>query len=323
MRLITIFLICLVSINAYALDKIRVGVLAYGTVNWELKVMQLNKIAQNNGIELEVKKLASKNGVSIALQAGAVDVIVSDYIWVSRQRASGADFTFYPYSKAIGGIYVRPELNINNVMDLKDNNLGISGGAVNKTWLITRAYTKFKYGKDLKKLVNPTFAAPPILNKKVLDKSLAGAINFWHYNAKLKAQGMKELIDLKTMLSEMDIKNDSPLIGWVFSEKFAKQNKKTINAFLQSSYETKKLLNNSDEQWLTIKKSMKAKNKDIYKALVKGYRDGIPKTFGADEKLAAKKVFDILVKEGGSKLVGNSKTLEKGTFWDFNPDINW
>lgn len=323
MRLITIFLICLVSLNAFALDKIRIGVLAYGTVNWELKVMQLNKIAQKNGIELEVKKLASKNGVSIALQAGAVDVIVSDYIWVSRQRASGADFTFYPYSKAIGGIYVRPELNINNIMDLRENSLGISGGAVNKTWLITRAYTKFKYGKDLKKYIKPTFAAPPILNKKVLDKSLAGAINFWHYNAKLKAQGMKELIDLKTMLSEMDIKNDSPLIGWVFSEKFAKQNKKTINAFLQSSYETKQLLNNSDEQWLRIKKSMKAKNDNIYKALVKGYRDGIPKTFGVDEKLAAKKVFDILVKEGGSKLVGNSKTLEKGTFWDFNPNIKW
>ncbi len=320
---VIVLIFCLLCVNAFALDKVKVGVLAYGTVNWELSIMQLNKIAQKNGIELEVKKLASKNGVSIALQAGAVDVIVSDYIWVSRQRADGADFTFYPYSKAIGGIYVRPELNINNLMDLENNKLGISGGSVNKTWLITRAYTKFKYGKDLNKHIKPAFASPPILNKKVLDKSLAGAINFWHYNAKLKAQGMKELIDLKTMLREMNIKNDSPLIGWVFSEKFANNNKRIINSFLQSSYETKKLLNDSDEQWLTIKKSMKAKNDDIYKALVKGYRDGIPKTFGADEKLAAKKVFDILVKEGGSKLVGNSKTLAKGTFWDFTPNISW
>lgn len=323
MKIIYILLMCFFTVNSLALDKLRVGVLAFGTVNWELSVMQLNEIAKKNGLELDIKKLPSKNGVNIALQAGAVDVIVSDYIWVSRQRSTGADFTFYPYSKAVGGIYVRPELEFNDLMDLHDRKLGISGGPVNKTWLITRAYTKYKYGKDLKEYAIPTFASPPILNKKVLDKSLDAAINFWHYNAKLEAQGMKKLISLESMLNEMGIKNEIPLIGWVFSEKFAKENKKLINSFLQASYETKKLLNSSNIQWLRIKKQMKAKNEKIYNALVKGYRNGIPKTFGEKEKESAKKVFDILVKEGGRKLVGKSKVLEEGTFWNFTPNIEW
>ena len=323
MKFLTIVFICLFTINSYALEKLRVGVLAFGTVNWELSIIQLNEIAKKNGIDLEVKKLPSKNGVNIALQAGAVDVIVSDYIWVSRQRAVGNDFTFYPYSKAIGGIYVRPELQINNLLDLNAKKLGISGGPVNKTWLIARAYTKYKYNKDLKDYAQATFASPPILNKKVLDKSLDAAINFWHYNAKLEAQGMKKLISLETMLNEMEIKNESPLIGWVFSEKFGNENKKLINSFLQSSYEAKKLLADSNIQWLRIKKQMKAKNEKIYNALVEGYRAGIPKSFGDKEKESAKKVFDILVKEGGRKLVGESKTLEEGTFWSFTPNIEW
>lgn len=318
-----IFLLCLLVINACALEKIRIGVLAFGTVNWELNIMQLNEIAKKHGFELDIKKLSSKNAISIALNANAVDIIVSDFIWVSRQRARGLDFTFYPYSKAMGGLYVRPDLHINNLKQLEDKKLGISGGPVNKTWLITRAYMKYKYKMNLMTLVEPTFAAPPILNKKVLDGSLDGAINFWHYNAKLKAKGMKKLIGIDTMLKDLGINHDIPFIGWVFSEKFAFKNKTLINSFLQASYETKELLNNSPKEWDKIRKLMRAKDDKIFEALKQGYIDGIPKDFGENEEMAAKKVFAILVKEGGAKLVGKSKMLEEGTFWKFKPEITW
>ena len=167
------------------------------------------------------------------------------------------------------------------------------------------------------------FASPPILNKKVLDGSLDAAINFWHYNAKLKAQGMKKLIGMKTMLRELGIQSDIPLIGWVFSEEFAKNNQKLINNFLQSSYETKLLLYSSSDEWNKIRKLMKAKNDKIFASLKQGYIDGIPKSFGKNEIKAAKDIFSILAKEGGAKLVGKSNTLQEGTFWDFNPNIKW
>ena len=257
MKFIFVFILCILTLNAQALEKIRIGVLAYGTVNWELKIMQLNKIAIKNGIDLKILKLASKNAVSIALQAKAVDVIVSDYIWVSRQRASGANYTFYPYSKATGGVYVNSSLKAKTLLDLESLSLGIAGGPVSKTWLITRAYTKFKYNKNFSDMVNKTFASPPILYKKVLDKSLDASINFWHFNAKLQAKGLKKLISVNQMLKEMGVKNDTVLLGWVFSTDFANKNKNLINNFLQSSYESKKLLNSSDAQWNKIRKNMK------------------------------------------------------------------
>ena len=323
MKFKIVFLLCFLSTFLFSNDKLKVGVLAFGTVNWELQVMQMNAIASKHGLELDIKKLPSKHAVAVAFNAGAVDMIVTDFVWVSRQRSKGLDYTFYPYSRATGGIFMRPELNIKNISDLSGKTLGIAGGAISKTWLIARAYSKSKYNTDLTKSVEPVFAAPPIINKKMLDKSLDTSINFWHFNAKLEAKGMKKLIDIKDMLFDLGVKHDVPLIGWTFREEFAKNNKSAVNDFLQASYETKKLLSTDDTQWLKIKKLMKVKDNSTFEALKKGYIDGIPKNFNENEIESAKKLFNVLQKEGGSQLVGKSKVLQDGTFWNFQPNVKW
>ena len=38
----------------------------------------------------------------VALQGGAVDLIVTDWFWVSRQRNEGRLFSFVPHSMAAG-----------------------------------------------------------------------------------------------------------------------------------------------------------------------------------------------------------------------------
>ena len=47
-----------------------------------------------------------------ALQGGAVDVIVSDWIWVTRQRAEGGLYSFAPYSNAVGSIMVKADSSV-------------------------------------------------------------------------------------------------------------------------------------------------------------------------------------------------------------------
>ena len=70
--------------------RVRVGVLKFGTVSWELDVMQTHGLAAREGVDLQVVTLASTNATTVALQGGAVDMIVTDWTWVSRQRAEGA-----------------------------------------------------------------------------------------------------------------------------------------------------------------------------------------------------------------------------------------
>jgi len=85
---------------SFASEKttIRLGVLAYGTVNWELTAMQQAQVMETEHYRLQVMKMANPQAGKIALQSGAVDMIVADWIWVSYQRSQGKAYTFYPYS---------------------------------------------------------------------------------------------------------------------------------------------------------------------------------------------------------------------------------
>jgi NitT/TauT family transport system substrate-binding protein len=190
-----------------------VGVLAYGTVNWELDVLKQNNLDKKYGFELEIVELASKNAQLIALQSKDVDVIVNDWIWVNAQRASGKDFTFYPYSKASGTLMVNEKSNIKSLADLKGKELGIGGGNFDKTWLLLRAYTKNRYKYDLKDTVNPVFASSPIIYKKMEDGSLEAGINFWHFNAKLEA-----LVDTNISYKDLSSLPDNAVVFVVMNE---------------------------------------------------------------------------------------------------------
>lgn len=320
-KLIIIFL--LFFINLYGQNKLRIGVLAYGTVNWELDVLKHNQFDKKNGFELEVLKLASKNAQAVALQSGDVDIIVTDWIWVNRQRANKKDFTFYPYSKASGTMMIDSNSTINNLMDLKGKNLGIAGGPLDKSWLLFRAYCKNKYNIDLKDLTNPLFASAPIVYEKMLSNSFDAAINFWHFNAKLEAKGMKPLITMKDLLKELGIENDIAFVGWTFNREFASKNKELINSFLNASLDSKKLLDTNEKEWDRIKPIMNVKDDKSFEALKNGYKDGIIKHFDENNIDSFYKIFNILLQEGGEKLVGSSTTLEKETFWKFNSSKNW
>src|SRR5438105_4184627 len=96
----------IIATSVQAETAIRIGSLRYGTLSWELDVIARHALDRTHGLRIETVELAGTPAAQLALQAGRVDTIVSDWLWVSRQRASGADLTFIPYSNAIGGVIV-------------------------------------------------------------------------------------------------------------------------------------------------------------------------------------------------------------------------
>ena len=72
-------------------------------------VIKRHSLDRKHAIDIQVVPLSSENAIIIALQGKAVDVIVSDWISVNRQRAAGKDYCFFPYSLSVGGLYVRPD----------------------------------------------------------------------------------------------------------------------------------------------------------------------------------------------------------------------
>tara|TARA_R110002033_G_scaffold9971_1_gene32599 strand:- start:76990 stop:77943 length:954 start_codon:yes stop_codon:yes gene_type:complete len=312
-KIFLVFIFFLINLNAQ--QKLRVGVLAYGTVNWGLEILKQNGLDKKNGFDLEIVKLASKNAQLISLQANKVDLIVNDWIWVNKQRSKGKNFLFYPYSKALGTLMVNNQSAINTLSDLKNKELGISGGIYDKTWLLFRAYYKKENGEKFEEIVKPVFASPPILYKKMMDNSLNAAINFWHFNAKLPKEKFTPLIEISDILKSLGINSDISFVGWVFNKDFASKNKDLINSFFNASLQSKELLASDDKQWDKIKKLVKTKDNKIFESLKQEYIKGIITEFTKDDISELKKVYKILSREAGASYISKDVPFDETIFW--------
>ena len=297
------------------LKTLRVGVLKFGTVNWTLDVIKHHQLDTKYGVNLEIVPLGSKNASHVALQGGGADMIVSDWIWVTRQRAENRDYTFVPYSNATGALMVRDDANIASLLDLKGKKLGVAGGPVDKSWLFLRAYALEKHSLELSELAELNFVAPPLLNKLAQRGDLDAALNFWHYTARLQASGFKSVLTVSEALKGLGIDTSIPVIGWVFSEQWAAENADAVNGFIAAAHEAQNLLLKDDMEWQRIRATMKAEDDLIFHHLRDAYREGVPACFAMNEKQAAKAAFSILAQLGGDKLIGNSDELSDGTFW--------
>ena len=310
-----VLLTFVLAIGPATAGTVRIGVLKFGTVAWELDVIEAHELDKAEGFDLEVVELAGKDATTVALQAGKVDVIVTDWIWVSRQRADGADLTFVPYSTAVGGVMVPADSDIHSLADLEGKRLGIAGGPVDKSWLILRALAERRHGMDLAATVEEVFGAPPLLNQQILLGRIDAVINYWNYMAQLEAEGFRTVVGVEEAARELGISPDLPLLGYVFDESWADAHRDDVLAFVRASRRAKELLLESDSEWERLRPIVRAPDEATFRALREGFRRGIPTKWGEAERASAERAFALMAELGGEKLVGNSRELQAGTFW--------
>ena len=116
-------------------------------------------------------------------------------------------------------------------------------------------------------------------------------------------------------MPELGIGKSLPLIGYVFSKKWADKNIDSLNGFIAASNEAREILNSNDDEWIRIQKITGAKNTETLEALKEGFRKGIPSNEPSEYKVAIKNAFKILAAIGGKDLVGDSKELSDGVIW--------
>ncbi len=292
---------------------LRAAVLQYGTVNWELDVIKHNQFDAENGFALEVQGVAGGSAAKVAFQGGEADVIVSDWLWVARQRAAGKDFVFIPYSRAVGALMVPGDSEAQTLADLKGQKIGIAGGPLDKSWLILQAYAEQEHGVDLAAETEQVFGAPPLIFKTALQGELGGAINFWHFLAKMEAGGMKPLVTVDQAAEALGLDTQTPLLGYVLKGEMLRDNPELVNAMAQASRNAKDLLAKDDAEWDRLRPRMNAKTDAQFDALKAGFRAGIPDAGPVDEDAAAK-MLALMAKLGGEDLVGKAQDLPDGIF---------
>lgn len=318
MRLLQTLLACMACLYAISgvantLPDLKLAALKFGTVKWELETIKRLELDKKNGFNLEVVDVAGKQASSLSIQNDAVDVIVTDWIWVANQRSEGKGYQFTPYSKAVGSLMVGPKSSVSSLKDLEGKRIGIAGGPVDKSWIVIQAIAKKRHGIDLASQNELVFGAPPLLFKQAISGEIDAVINFWHFLAKLEAKGFKRVVNVQDAANELGLSTETPLLGYVFKETWATENPKLAKGLQQASREAKAVLKTNDAAWEPLKSLIKAKSDNEFEALRTAWRQGAPSdSFDFD---AAQNMFNLMRSYGDGKLIKANTVLDSGAFF--------
>lgn len=301
-----------------AAGSIRIAVQKTGTFAWELAVIRAHGLDRQADLAIEVTELASPEAGKIALRAGNADIMVSDWLWVSRERELGAKLVFYPYSSALGAVMVQASSPIKSLADLKGRKLAIAGGPIDKSWLLLQAAAR-QDGIDLKSEAAVVYGAPPLLAAKTLDGEMDATLNYWNFCAALEAKGFRRLTGIEEILPRLGAQGRIAMIGYVFDEGWAGANRDALARFIAITRKAKEMLASSDEEWEKIAPLTGASDAATLRVYRDRYREGIPRRLMAEEEADARVLYRVLAKAGGRELVGPASELNTGTFYHAIP----
>ncbi|MDX8129037.1 ABC transporter substrate-binding protein [Methylomonas sp. OY6] len=300
--------------NADEKPTIRIGAMAAGTLNWELAAMRNQGLLDNAKFNVENIAVANQQAGKVALQAGSVDVIVSDWIWTSSMRSTGTNLSFYPFSDTSGVLLVPADSPIKSLADLKGKKLGIAGGELDKNWLLLQALGQ-QQQVDLNTGVEKIYGAPPLLSQQLLEKRVDALLTFWQFAAHLEAQGYRALLSGEEIIRQLGISETVPSIGYVFKQDWANQHKAAFKQFLNLSKQAHDTLCSSDTEWQKILPLTDAASPKEQQKLRERYCQGRVEQWGASQQSAAAKIYTMLHQLSNNKLTGQSAQIQAGTFW--------
>jgi NitT/TauT family transport system substrate-binding protein len=270
------------------------------------------------GFVLDRRGLASTEASRVALLSGDADMIAGDWIWVSRQRAAGDDFTFLPFSTAVGALVVPAASDIAGIADLVGKRVGIAGGPLDKSWLLLQAVAQRRHGLGIRKVVEASFGAPPLLGEQLRYGRIDAVLTFWHFAARLEAEGYRRVLDVRELIVTLGGSADLPMIGFVFRADWARANPATLAGFVAALRAAQQRLAHDDAEWERLRPLIKPSSDAELVRLRDVFRAGIPPAEG-DWPTAAAAIFSVLSEQGGPKLVGDAPMLQPGTFWRTAP----
>jgi NitT/TauT family transport system substrate-binding protein len=307
------------AVQAPAAERLRIAAQKTGTLAWELDIIRAAGLDRQHELALETTELASTEAGKIALKGGSADVIVTDWLWVARERALGDNLVFYPYSSALGAVMAPANSTIKSIPDLVGKKIGVAGGPLDKSWLLLRALAR-RSGVDLKTQAQIAYGAPPLLTQKALQGETDATLTFWNFCAELEGKGMSRVVAMEDVVKELGAKGPVAMVGYVFDGGWAQRNRALLDRFFAATHEAKKILAESPAEWQRLAPRIGVDGADALEIYRHRYLEGIPRRPLADEAADAQALYRVLADIGGAELVGPAQTLDAGTFYATRPN---
>ena len=312
--LIVVAALAFAATGAAAADRIRLAVQRTGTLSWELDVIKTHGLDRKLDLDIATVELASTEAGKIALKGGSADLMLSDWLWVARERSLGDTLVFYPSSSTLGAVMVPAHSEVRNIADLKGRKLAIAGGPIDKSWLLLQALAR-RGGVDLKKEATIVYGAPPLLSEKALQGETDATLTFWNFCADLESKGHKRAVEMATVMHGLGAKGPVAIVGYTFDSAFAARNRSAVDRFLDAARQAKEILATSESEWQRLAPRIRVTEPNALEIYRKRYAEGIVRRPLAEEEADARGLYRVLAEIGGAELVGPARELAPGTFY--------
>jgi NitT/TauT family transport system substrate-binding protein len=301
--------------GAEAADRLRIAIQKTGTASWEIEVIKARGLDKAANLEIETTELASTEAGKIALEGGAVDMVIEDWLWAARERGLGDKLLFVPYSAALGAVMASKDSPVHAVADLAGRSIGVAGGPIDKSWLMLRA-AALGAGLDLTKDARPSYGAPPLIAEKLVQGETETALEFWNFSADLEGRGFRRAIEMASVEKALGAGGPVAMTGYVFSEAFAASHKDAVKRYFEAAAKARKILAEDPSAWEPIRARLHLKDDAALAVYRQRYLEGVPKRTVAEEAADARILYRRLAEIGGRELVGEAKELDTGLFYD-------
>jgi NitT/TauT family transport system substrate-binding protein len=300
--------------SAMAEDRIRLAVQRTGTLAWELDVIRTHGLDRKFNLAIEILELASTEAGKIALKGGSADLMLSDWLWVARERSLGDNLVFYPSSSTVGAVMVPAQSAIRQITDLRGKKLAVAGGPLDKSWLLLQALAR-RSGLDLKKEATVVYGAPPLLSEKALQGEVDATLTFWNFCADLESKGYRRAIAMDDVVRGLGASGPVALVGYTFDGTWAVRNRSTVERFLAAARQAKDILASSQSEWQRLAPRIRVTDATALAIYRQRYGEGIARRPLAEEEADARALYLVLAGMGGAELVGPARELPAGTFF--------
>src|SRR5262249_45629491 len=300
--------------TAHAADRIRVAVQRTGTLAWELDVIKVHGLDLKAGLQIDALELASTEAGKIALKGGSADLMLSDWLWVARERSLGDQLVFYPSSSTLGAVMVPAHSPIASVVDLKGKRLAVAGGPLDKSWLLLQGLAS-RTGLDLRRQATIVYGPPPLLSEKARQGEQDATLTFWNFCADLEGKGFRRAVEVASVMRELGAKAPVAIVGYTFDATWGARNKSAVDRFLGATREAKELLAGSEAEWQRLAPRIGVREPGALALYRQRYGEGIFRRPIDEEEADARALYRVLAEVGGTELTGVTRELDPGTFY--------
>ena len=314
LRLALVAAVALAASDAAGADRIRLAVQKTGTLLWELDVIQAHGLDRRLDLAIDAIELASTEAGKIALKGGSADIILSDWLWVARERSLGDTLVFYPSSSTLGAVMVPGQSPVAGIGDLRARKLAVAGGPLDKSWLLMQAFAR-RNGIDLRREATVVYGAPPLLSQKALQGETDATLTFWNFCADLESKGFRRAVAVEDVMKALGAVAPIAIVGYTFDGTWASRNRSTVDRFLEATRRAKDILVGSADEWQRLAARIGTGEANALSIYRRRYSEGMLRRAVAEEETDARALYRVLAETGGTELVGPARELAPGTFY--------